>query len=314
LHYNKRLFREAGLDPERPPKTIEQLDEWAERLTRWEVALPGGSTEMRAGYLPEVPDKHKRLIQVGFLPSEPGWWSYAWGYYFGGRLLDGTRISAADGANQRAYDWVASYSRKIGVAAAQRFRSGFGNFSSPQNPFLSGRVAMQLQGVWMYNFINKFSPGMQWSAAPFPYPADRPELANTTQAEADILVIPKGSRRAAEAFEFMRYVNSQEGMELLCMGQRKFSPLRQVSERFWNEHPHPLIHMFRELALSENAFSTPQVSVWNEYQREMVAAYDSIQHLSLSPALALESAEARIQASLNRELRILERRASHDTN
>ncbi|MFC1672475.1 extracellular solute-binding protein, partial [Planctomycetota bacterium] len=33
LHWNKKLFREAGLDPERPPRTIQELDEYAEKLT-----------------------------------------------------------------------------------------------------------------------------------------------------------------------------------------------------------------------------------------------------------------------------------------
>src|SRR5437868_3720966 len=34
LHWNRKLFREAGLDPNRPPKTIEELDAMAEKLTK----------------------------------------------------------------------------------------------------------------------------------------------------------------------------------------------------------------------------------------------------------------------------------------
>src|SRR5690606_19626384 len=33
LYYNKDMFREAGLDPERPPETWEELIEYADRLT-----------------------------------------------------------------------------------------------------------------------------------------------------------------------------------------------------------------------------------------------------------------------------------------
>ena len=72
---NKRLFKEAGLDPEKPPTTIEELDAYAEKLTKWEVTLPSGEKIVRTGYLPDVPDSQKRLIQAGFLPGEPGWWS-----------------------------------------------------------------------------------------------------------------------------------------------------------------------------------------------------------------------------------------------
>ena len=39
LHWNKRLFREAGLDPNTPPKSIRELDEMAEKLTL--IKLPG---------------------------------------------------------------------------------------------------------------------------------------------------------------------------------------------------------------------------------------------------------------------------------
>ena len=308
---NQRLFKEAGLDPDKPPQTIEELDSYAERLTKWEVTLPNGDKRIESGYLPNVPDAQKRLIQAGFLPGEPGWWSYAWGYFFGGSLMaEEGKSSAAEAANRRAFDWVASYSQHLGVGVTKRFRSGFGNFSSPQNAFLSGKVAMVLQGVWMHNFIEKYAPGLQWTAAPFPYPAGHPELAFTTEAEADVLVIPKDSEHPREAFEFMSYVMTQPALEKLCLGQQKFTPLKQVSEAFWRAHPNPHIGMFRELGMSKNAFAIPKTGVWNEYRREMDNATDLIQNLSEPPALALGNVQTKIQAALDRNRRIQARRGA----
>ena len=310
LLINKRLFKEAGLDPEKPPITIEELDADAELLTLWEVTLPSGEKRIERGYLPGVPASQKRLIQAGFLPGEPGWWSYGWGYFFGGALLaeDGA-VTAARPANVQAFEWVASYSKHFGAGVTKRFRSGFGNFSSPQNAFLSGKVAMVLQGVWMHNFIEKYAPGLQWGAAPFPYPAGHPELALTTSADADVLVIPKESRHPREAFEFLRYVTSQPVLEKLCLGQQKFTPLKNVSEEFWCVHPNPYIHLFRELGMSKNAFSIPKTGLWNEYNREMSNAVDLIQNLTESPAVALSNVQTKMQAALDRNRRILARRA-----
>ena len=100
----------------------------------------------------------------------------------------------------------------------------------------------------MYNFINKYATGMSWAAAPFP--SDEGKLKDVSYIEADILVIPKGTKHPDEAFKFIAFVNSQEAMELLCNGQRKFTPLRKVSEDFYRKHKNPYIHMFRKLAES----------------------------------------------------------------
>jgi multiple sugar transport system substrate-binding protein len=306
---NKRLFKEAGLDPEKPPTTIEELDAYAEKLTKWEVTLPSGEKEVRTGYLPDVPDSQKRLIQAGFLPGEPGWWAYGWGYFFGGRLLRGAdKITAAEPANIRGFEWMASYSKKLGVGVTKRFRSGFGNSSSPQSAFLSGKVAMVLQGVWMHNFVEKYAPGLQWAAAPFPYPQDHPELAGTTSADADVLMIPKDSPHPAEAFEFVKFMTSQPVLEKLCLAQQKFTPLKDVSDEFWHGHPNPYIRLFRDLGMSKNAFSIPQMGIWNEYHRELGNAVDLIQSLSETPAVALGNVQAKMQAALDRNGRILARR------
>ncbi len=311
LHYNRRLFREAGLDPNQPPKTIEQLDAFAERLTRWEVTLPDGKKVIRRGYLPDVPSEHKRLIQVGFLPSEPGLWQWAWGFYFGGKLVDGDRITTTDPNNIRAFEWVASYSKKLGVDKIQRFRSGFGNFASPQNPFLSGKVAMEVQGVWMFNFIEKYAPGLEWSAAPFPHPANRPDIAAPTDVEADQLVIPSESKHPKEAFEFIKFVSSQEALELLCLGQKKHTPLRHMSSDFRAKHPHPYLELFQSLSASPGAYHPPKIGIYNEYLRALVGAIDEIQNLRTPPREALRDVQERIQKAYDRELRSARRRARY---
>lgn len=309
LHWNKRLFREAGLDPERPPETLEELDEMAEKLTQWEVTLPSGEKQLRRGYLPEVEASRKRLLQVGFLPTEPIWWNHGWGFVFGGKLLEDDRLTTASPENLRAYHWVASYSRRLGVDAVRRFRSSFGSFASAQNPFLSGQLAMQLQGVWMYNFIQKFADGMQWGAAPFPAPAEKPELRGTASAEADALVIPTGSRHVEEAWAFIRYTQRQDVMEQLCLGQRKPSPLSEVSDGFYASHPNPYIRIFAQLGASNNAWSAPKTGVWNEYERELKTAVNKISSLTLTPERALEQVQERIQRSYDRDRAIFLRRA-----
>ncbi|HEY0465802.1 MAG TPA: ABC transporter substrate-binding protein [Polyangiaceae bacterium] len=309
LVFNKRLFQEAGLDPEQPPTTIEEFDAYAERLTKWEVTLPSGEKRIESGYLPDVPAAQKRLIQAGFLPGEPIWWLTGWGDFFGGRLLDGAEtVSAADPANVRAFEWVASYSTKLGVGVIKRFRSGFGNSSSPQSAFLSGKVAMVLQGVWIHNYIEKYAPGLQWAAARFPYPAGHPELAGTTHAEADVLMIPKGSAHPAEAFAFMQYASKQAVLEKLCLGQQKFTPLVSVSDEFWRGHPNPNIGLFRELGMSKNAVNIPKTGIWNEYNRELGNAVDLIQNLKQKPALALAEVQEKMQAALDRDRKLLARR------
>jgi multiple sugar transport system substrate-binding protein len=279
LHWNKALFREAGLDPERPPRTLAELDQFAEKLTKY--------------------DKDGHLVQLGFLPAEPGWWPWAWGYWFGGKLMEGDSVFTINSPqNLAAFKWVASYSKKYGSEELKRFSSGFGNFSSPQNAFLSGLVAMEMQGVWMHNFIEKYAPGMEWGVAPFPTAI--PGLDSVSAADADILVIPRGARSPDQAFAFIKYVNSPKGMELLCMGQRKNSPLIKTSDWFRKNHPHPYIDIFTGLSKSPHVFTTPQTGVNAEFSREIRVAVDRIRFLEISPVEALNQLQERMQNSLDR--------------
>ncbi|MCX7803705.1 MAG: ABC transporter substrate-binding protein [Planctomycetota bacterium] len=279
LYWNKDHFAEVRLDPERPPGTLRELDEYAERLT--------------------VRDGGGRYVRLGFLPPEPGWWNWGWSLWFGGRLTDDEgRITADRPENVAALEWVQSYSKKYGTKGLQSFRGEFGPFQSPQNAFFSGRVSMVLQGVWFANFIRRFAPKMfeedRWGCAPFPSAV--PGLENVTIAEADVIAIPVGAPHPDEAFEFIRFVNSREGMELLCTLQGKHTPFKEVSREFLENHPHPKIGLFIELAKSPNAWTTPQTPLWLEYRLALSAAFDRVWLLKASPAEALRDVQREMEA------------------
>ena len=154
--------------------------------------------------------------------------------------------------NIRAYEWVASYTKKLGLDAMQRFRSGFGNFASPQNPFLSGKIGMIIQGVWMWNFIQQMAPGMQWGAAPFPVPADHAELYGISMAEADVLVIPKGgyvswddfSEKASDAEMAAMTRAVGEVARMVGADAQGYRMLSNAGKRAGQEVPHFHVHIF----------------------------------------------------------------------
>jgi ABC-type glycerol-3-phosphate transport system substrate-binding protein len=300
LHYNKEMFRAAHLDPEKPPTTIEEMDADADKIVTRE--------------------KNGQIDKAGFLPAEPGWWNWGWGCIFGGKLWDGKdNLTANSPENIRAFEWVQSWSKRYGAAEMQTFRSGFGNFSSPQNAFLSGKVAMEIQGVWMYNFIDKYAHSMdkpvrQWAAVPFPHPADRPDLAGTTFADEDVLVIPRGAKHPKEAFEFIAFVESQKGMELLCMGQRKNSPLVNVSPEFYKNHPNPFIRLFTDQPKGKNVILPPKIGIWPEYQAELTNAFDEISLLHKTPKEALDYVQARMQPKFKEYRRRLRLRGELNDN
>ena len=305
LHWNKKMFREAGLDPDTPPKTLDELDAMAEKLTIVEIERKGKKVRVRYPELTpaEKEAKEFEIVQLGFSPGEPGWYNQMWCYWFGGRLWDSDRkITANSPEGVEALTWFAGYPKKYGLRNMQTFGATFGNFSSPQNPFLSGQIAMVIQGVWMYNFISKYSPGMEWGAAPFP-PKDPVKTPQVTIAECDVLVIPKGARHVNEAFEFIRYVNTQKPMEKLCVAQRKFSALAETSEEFFQKHPNPYIGAFIDLARSTNALYVPRITIWNEYVEEMNVAFDRANTGKAEPKDALDVVQNRVQWKFDRVLR-----------
>ncbi len=282
MYYNKAHFREVGLDPERPPRTISELDACNRRL------------QLKRG---------DRIERMGFHHREPGWWVFIWGYFFGGSLYDeGTdRVTLAMPENIAGYEWVASYPKEFGLKALNDFRSTFGNYDSALNPFIEGRLSMVMQGPWLANMINMYNPGLDYGVAPFPvgdglYDADAP----IGLVDCDVLVIPRDVKNPEASMEFIAYTQRPEVVEYLATVHCKGSPLKTSSEGFLANHPNRGVRVFDAIAKSPQSFRVPSTRAWLQVRDELIWVFDQSWNAQGEPRDLLAAAQIKTQAVLDR--------------
>ena len=300
LYYNKRTFAEVGLSTEGvgggvgrgPLATMEAFDECNQRLT----VVNGDVIE-----------------RMGFIHTEPGWWSWIWPQVFGGDLLDlkvGKSLLTSE-ATLRGYDWLRSTAASQNKKALANFRASFGNYDSPKNAFLTGQLAMIVQGPWLANVIEAHHDTaaraagravLDYGVIPLPSIA---ALRNDTNpigaAEADVVVIPRGAKHPEACAEFLAFCQRRDNLEELARSHFKSSPLAESSERFLSTHPNKGITTFDTIARSTRAFVTPRTRVWPEIKREMDAMMDDLyRDRDLPTAAVVGRVNARVQSVLDR--------------
>ncbi|HEX4141804.1 MAG TPA: ABC transporter substrate-binding protein [Candidatus Methylacidiphilales bacterium] len=286
LYWNKDLFRAAGLDPEKPPRTIADLVSMSKKLT--------------------VHDAEGNLTQVGFLPQQQEWWGWAFPLWFGGQIFDGKNITiGTNPINVKCFAWMGAFTKMYGLENIRRLSATFGNLSTPDDPFMSGKVALLFDGVWRYDYIQQFQPGLNFGIGPWPEAV--PGIDDFTMADSDLLIIPRGAKHPREAWEFLKYVSSPNlaaqsldelsGVERLCYLQRKASPLSQWSPFFANHNPNPYIGIFRKLAESPHAVANEKMGIWDEYERDITLALQKVRLGICSPQQALDQCQQRVNQS-----------------
>jgi multiple sugar transport system substrate-binding protein len=310
---NADVLRAHGLDPNRAPRTIAELDQYAAALDK--------------------KDANGRIERVGYLPQEPGWYLYYMPFWFGGNIWDykTQKITLDAPPVIAAYDWLASYARKLGPKEGLAFFSTSGsgsNWDSPQNPFINGTILMEQNGPWMADRFEDYCPDRQrllwskevemtkplaerkknyfWAVAPFPSAV--PGLEDVSYCTSDVLVIPRGAKHKREAFTFMAYLNRQEVMERLCSAQCKNSPLADVSADFIEHHRNPYIDVFERLAASPNACSMPPIPIFQVVHDELDVVSQRLALLQTDATTALKEAQSRVDAKYSDFLQMQQKR------
>lgn len=306
LIYNKQIFHEAagrlraaGLDPDRAPTTLAEFDRYAAAL--------------------DTRDSHGQIDRAGYLPLQ-SWYHPLISYWFGGDIFDSHthRFTLDSPATLRAYQWMQSYSKRLGWQQVKDFQTSLGVFDSPNNPFLVGKLVMQQQGPWMANYIEHLKPSMSavlvpkseehtlpdrrlnyaWAVAPFPSAV--PGENDISYNSFDVLMVPAGAAHPAQAFEFIAYINRQDVAEKLSTLHSNNCQLAHVSRGFIENHPNPYIEVYQKLAASPHARAIPSVPIWPEVFKELTDTAQNIALDGADPATALAAAQQRMQERYDR--------------
>lgn len=194
LYYNKDHFKEVGLDPENPPKSLEELEIVAEKLTI---------------------KKGNRFERIGFIPWYNQGQLLTWSWIFGAEHYDESKgeITSNHPKAVEALQWLVDYGNKYNVEDISGFESAAG--SDALDPFISGQLSMKVDGNWTVNNIRKFKPDLNYGVTPIPTPSG---TDSTTWVGGQSLIIPKGAKNIEAAWKFLKYMGETEGAKAYFSG------------------------------------------------------------------------------------------------
>ena len=214
LYYRVDDFKEVGLDPDKPPKTWDELFEYAKKLTKR--------------------DEKGRILRIGFLPYYGNTWLYLWGWLNGGEFMIDNKPTVNDPKIVEALDWTIKFEDYYGGAGAIDVTvSGYG--SKEMDPFIMGKLSMRIDGDWYISVLEKFGPKVEYRIAPPPAPAGRKSL---TWSGGFAYCIPKGAKNPEEAWQFIKFMVSKES-QLKCgkMSSRIPALIEVSKDPFYVTHP-----------------------------------------------------------------------------
>jgi multiple sugar transport system substrate-binding protein len=181
LYYRPDHFRQAGLDPDRFPDSLETL-----------IAL---STKL------DGRDERGNLTRLGFMPG--GFEMFA--SIFGGGLYDWNRgeLTLDSPPNLRCLDYLLDCRKARGLDAVTRFESPQNAGLSAEWPFIGGSLSITVDGQWRVEQLAKYAPDLEYRVAPIPPPEGGRELAG--HADGNFMIVPVSAKRPEGAWAFIRF-------------------------------------------------------------------------------------------------------------
>lgn len=193
LWYNKDIFKEAGLDPERPPQNAEELLQIAQQLT--------------------IRDSEGSITRWGYLPHSDQAWIYTYGFAWKGQFQDASskRITTAHPNVVQSMQWLQNYANSFGVEQLDAFNEAcaVSDCGNENDYFWTGKAAMVVSGSWKVAQAKLYKPDGNYGVTPFPGPNG--PAPNASWAGGWSWVMPKGIKNPEAAWKVISYICGPEG-------------------------------------------------------------------------------------------------------
>jgi multiple sugar transport system substrate-binding protein len=266
LYWNKDLFAAAGLDPEHPPQTTQEVVEYTAKLS-----LRNEEGELiQAGFIPDYPHEHSELFLRRFGVTNLS--------YDSPNVEDATswvdQINAVYAPGE-IDDFVASFTpystsshplyagRRLNCQQCHR-SSSLQDKPIPEVGFYKGQVAMMLDGHWLVSSgkLAREHPQLNYGVAPPPSPIAGLETSQPTLVQGPVAIIPAGAVDKEAATHLLAWMNDSKILAEVAYASAMLPTSRAAAQDpIFRQIPYFEILMNQISHPSKLTQSSPQTSI-----------------------------------------------------
>lgn len=284
--YNKKLLAEAGLNPDRPPQTWNEVREYSKAITRYDDQ----GRMIVAGFLPPFSGAHTGVLGNLSIAALQAW-------ELGAKFVsdDGKTVDMDSPEVLRAVQWTKDYYRDYDFQAVQAFIGGLG--TGEQQGFLTGKIAMMVLDMSFLDLIQRYRPDMDYGVVATPSFEGYP---TASMAGSWWLGIPRGAAHPRAAWDYMRFATRADiQLEELAARDDDLFPANRLAATDSSFLVSPEMEVFvhqMEYAHSPTVVPLAHGVFW----REFYLALERTVYGRQPADVAFAQAEAQVQESLDR--------------
>lgn len=279
--WNRDVFRKAGLDPNKPPVTIADMDRLTDRITKKEDGI---------------------LKSIGIIP-----WAqfgsansmFTWGWAFGGSFYDEKdhKITANNPRNVKALEWMISYGKKYDVTKIMGMAQGFGALD--KNPFYIGQLGMACMHITQIQDAKTYAPKLDYGLGEIPYPPGGEP--HSSWVGGWCIALPRMSKHPDLGWEFMRWVCADPVGTTVVGETQNLFPGYKRSPFFAKVKGRPGYGRFLEI-MAQCKHNRPVMPAQAYYMGALERAVDFALYGQKTPKQALDDATVETQRELDLKL------------
>jgi multiple sugar transport system substrate-binding protein len=286
LAYNKRLVAEAGLDPNQPPKTVDDLLRVHERLTKEE----GGQIK-QLGF-----DSWDAMSLEGFLEL---WGAGA----YGARWYDAPRLKLNLNSPEmlQAVEAFVAFRVRTGWDKVAEYRKTYGTWFGKNSGITQGTQVIQIDGYW--------NPGsIRLNAAPgSDVPANMtytwiPTRRGTEQVQMSggwAAALPAGIKQPDASWRWVEWLTTAKANQILVDEFGFLNGNRSIVKELKYDHTPQLKFYLDSMTQADRVIPHVALPIWTDLDKGYRAGLNDVGQGKTSAKAMLEELQTQMQQLLD---------------